>query len=186
MNSSFNFTCAAYSSFIEYHHDLTNNIDTQEPISFLTYWLSHFILCTSSLHVANQFIPLATQLHERRNACLSKLILCGLCESLGNTSHEFKEWKNLEILLISGPAWLMQFWLNSTFEPYFKTNISPNLERSVEGTRLSQVTSDDDDTASKEIFETYFDMFYKCKTFTSIMAPFSYRNYGPTWFRKAL
>lgn len=71
---------------------------------------------------------------------------------------------------MGGPIWLLQLWFK--FEPYLKSEVPPILEMGVEGLQLSQLTSDDYKVVSKEVFETYFDMFYRCKAFVSTMEPF--------------
>lgn len=54
----------------------------------------------------------------------------------------------------------------------------------VKGPRLSQLSPDDGKVVSGDIFESYFQMIYRCKMFTSTMAPFASQNYGHEWFRK--
>lgn len=42
---------------------------------------------------------------------------------------------------------------------------------------------DDGNSASKEVFETYFSMFHNCNKFVSTMAHFVSRSYGPDSFK---
>lgn len=125
--------------------------------------------------MAKQFAPLASQLHEGRKICLSRLILYGLYESLGLTSQDLNKRINPESLQVGVPIRLLQLWLNSIFEPSLKNRIPPNSEVGFEGLRLTQLTPDDGKVVSKEVFETYFDMIYRCKTFISTMTPFANR-----------
>lgn len=130
-----------------------------------------------------KFVPLATQLHEGRKICLSKLNLYGLYESTGLASQDLKQKTNIESLHVGGPIWLLQLWLNATVEPSLKTNIPPNSEVGIEGQRLAQITPDDGKVVFREVFETYFNMFYRCKTFISTMTPFFNRHCGLEWFQ---
>ncbi|KAI5395855.1 hypothetical protein KIW84_062152 [Lathyrus oleraceus] len=59
-----------------------------------------------------------------------------------------------------------------------------NSSVGIEGPRLVKLTSDDGNVVYLEIFEGYFQFFYRCKTFTKSMTPFSNRECGPDWFRK--
>lgn len=94
-----------------------------EHTTFLTYWLSPYVFFSSSLQVAKKFIPLATKLHERKNVCLNKLVLCSLYESLAIASRDLKaQVCPKEIFLILGPIWLLELCLNATFEPSLKAN----------------------------------------------------------------
>ncbi|KAI5441625.1 hypothetical protein KIW84_010908 [Lathyrus oleraceus] len=78
----FTFDHPNFNNYIKDHHDTTEEVSDYERIVFSTLWLSHLILYSSSLHVAKKFIPLATQIHEKKDVCLSKLILGCLYESL--------------------------------------------------------------------------------------------------------
>lgn len=71
---NFTFAHPSYNTYIKDHYASTDNVSAQEHIPFLTCWLSHYVLCSNSLQVAKKFIPLATQLYERRNVSLNKLI----------------------------------------------------------------------------------------------------------------
>lgn len=83
---NFTFSYASYSAFIKDHHAFTDNISY---IAFLRLWLSHFF-SSDSLQIAKKFIPLATRLQEKRNICLSKLILGNLYESFGTAYRNLK------------------------------------------------------------------------------------------------
>lgn len=104
----FTYDHPSYNTYIKENYASTENVGTQENTTFLTYWLSCYVFCSSSLQVAKKFVPLATQVHERRDVCLSKLILCGLYGSLGISSHNLKERENPESLLVFGHVWLLQ------------------------------------------------------------------------------
>lgn len=75
--------------------------------------------------------------------------------------------------------WILQLWLNSILKPSFNTIVPPSLEVGVEGPSLAKLTPDDGNDISLEVFESYFQKLYRCKTFTLIMAPFSNRQCGP-------
>lgn len=106
---NFTFDHPSFSNSIKYYHNKTKEVSDYEHIAFLTLWQYHFIFCSSSLHVAKKFIPLATQNHEKKDVCLSKLILRFLYESLGIASHDLKaRMMHEENFLVSGPTWLLQ------------------------------------------------------------------------------
>jgi len=47
---------ASYTNFIYDHYETrTGEVSDQEHVDFLTFWLSHFVFCTSSLQVAKKF-----------------------------------------------------------------------------------------------------------------------------------
>lgn len=183
--SNFTFSCASYNTYIKDHYASINNVSGpvgEEHITFLTYWISYYVFFSNSLQVAKKFIPMATQLHERRKVCFNKLILCGLYESLEIASRDLTAQADHEDeipLLISGPIWLLHLWLNATFEPSLKANAAHGPKRRVEGLRLVKIMLDDGNLISKEAFETYLYMFYDCKKFDSNMEPFFSRNHGP-------
>jgi hypothetical protein len=62
-----------------------------EHISFLTLWLSHYVLCSKSLKVAKKFIPMAIQLHLGQQFGLGRLILGCLYESMQSLSANLKK-----------------------------------------------------------------------------------------------
>lgn len=65
INPNFTFNHPSFKNYIEDHHDTTKEVYDYEDIDFLTLGLSHFIFWSSSLEVAKNCIPLATQLHEK-------------------------------------------------------------------------------------------------------------------------
>jgi len=72
----FSINRASYSNFIVDHFEIEiSEVSDQEHIAFLTFWLSYFVLCTSSLQVVKKLKGMVIQLHEGRNFCLSKLLL---------------------------------------------------------------------------------------------------------------
>lgn len=104
INHNFTFEHTSFSNYIKYHHDNTEEVSTYADIAFLTLLMSHFIFCSISLQVAKKCIPLATQLHEKKDVCLSKLVLGCLYESSRITSHDLKARSSLEDnFLVSGP-----------------------------------------------------------------------------------
>lgn len=89
-NHAFNFTRTAYSSFMEDHRGFSDQVTDQEHITFLTLWLSRYVLCARSIQVAKKYVPLATQPHEGRKTFMSRLILMSLYESLGLECEDLK------------------------------------------------------------------------------------------------
>lgn len=143
---NFYFTCASFRNYIEGHHEDHEKVSDYKHIAFLTLWLSHFVFCSSSLQMVKKFIAFPTQVHEGRNIYHSKLILAYRYESLGLVYFGLKSITHpYDKLLFSGPMWLLQLWLNATFEPYLNLTIPYDLARKVEdrrvqGTRISFLT----------------------------------------------
>lgn len=118
----------------------------QEHIAFLTLWLSYYVFCSSFLQVAKKFLPLSIQLHEGQKISLSKLLLANLYQSLGEASYKLKHLPETnKSYLFSSRLWLLQIWLNATFEP--KLHITESLTLieqtggiAIEDTRLGLTT----------------------------------------------
>jgi hypothetical protein len=91
-------------------------VSHEEHVAFLTLWLSHYIFCSKSLQVARMFIPMAQQIHEGRRFGLGRLLLATLYEAMGTASDAIKASKEGLNFVVSGPMWLLQLWLNATFE----------------------------------------------------------------------
>lgn len=182
---------AAYSTHIAHYHD--KDIDTVfeiEDIAFLALWLSHCIFCSKSLQVTKKYLTLANQLHSSHIVCLSEMILASLYESLSDGISQLKNLGGKGNLLLSSPFWLLQLWLNSTFEASLPNKSLVNGEaeevknKRFEGIRLAQITPNDEGQAFRPTFMSYVMMFEKHHEFTSNMAPFTTRKYGPEWFTR--
>lgn len=128
------------------------------------------------------------QLPARSNVYLSQLILGSLYESLGEAAEILKTYQPGTNLLLAGPYWLLQSWLNATFEPLIQTHNTINEEnkeiknRKVEGTHLVHLTPNDEGFTS--FFSGYVMMFAKRYNFTTFMALFAGRTHGPEWFTR--
>ena len=183
--SIFDTKSTSFSGFIEEHIG-EGDVTDWEHIAFLTCWLTFFVFCSSSVSVAVKFITLAIKIHKQEDFCLSKLILASLYESLNIARIEIQmKVMPAEKLLIAGPIWLLQFWLNATFEPRMKLGIPETMPRAVEGTRLNLLTPEDKELSPADAFNFYFKMFSQQKQFMSTMAPFASRKYGLEWFRRS-
>ncbi|KAI5442096.1 hypothetical protein KIW84_011242 [Lathyrus oleraceus] len=117
INPGFNFSDGGFGIFITDHSDSIRDVDAYEHIMFLTYWLNLYVFFPRGDQILKMFVPLATQLHEHHMIFISKLILCGLYESLGTSSSNIIDRSYLNSLLIGGLVWLLQLWLNATFVP---------------------------------------------------------------------
>ena len=118
--------------------------------------------------------------------------MASLYESLGSASAKLKEYEAGTNLLLSGPYWLLQLWLNATFESFLPTrgNVEENapeiINRSIEGTRLLRLTPADDVDNLQTSLTKYTLMFSKRHHFFPSMAPFASRTHGPSWFTASL
>lgn len=118
------------------------------------------------------------------------MILARLYESLSDGVTQLKNLGGKGNLILSGPFWLLQLWLNVMFEASLpnKGLVDEEVEevknRGIEGTRLAQLTPNDEGQALRPTFMSYIMMFTKHPVFTSSMAPFVARKCGPKWFKR--
>ena len=107
-----------------------------------------------------------------------------------NSVTQLKVIRDRESLLLSGPFWLLQLWLNATFESFLpqKNKIHEEapeiLNRRVEGTRLVLLTPTDEGQQFQKPFTIFVMMFTERQNFVSTMAPFSGQKVGPEWFTR--
>lgn len=77
-----------------------------------TYRFPHLLVvtlcfCSIFIQVTKTFVPISTQMHEKVDVFLSKLILCGFYDSLGLAAIDLKERTNPESLRVGGHVWLL-------------------------------------------------------------------------------
>ena len=131
------------------------------------------------------FSILANQLHNNTGVCLSELILANLYESLSEGAARLKNLDAPGAVHLNGPLWLLQLWLNATFEANLPRKGQVNedsteiKERRTDGICLVQLTPKDDGESLQEAFSSYVMMFAKQYDFTPSMAPFAARKCGP-------
>lgn len=188
---AFDTSFAPYSLFMSHYHDKdTTEVSDVEHIAFLILWLTKYVFCSRSLQVAKRFITMANQLHVGTKLCLSEMILANLYESLSESVNLLKTIKDQCKINLSGPFWLLQLWLNATFEASLPVKHEVNEEkvkdRIVEWPRLVQLTPTDEGISLRQAFNGYVMMFAKRYHFTSTMAPFASRKIGPEWFTQQL
>lgn len=118
---------------------------------------------------------------------LRKLLLSSLYQALGLTTLKLKLLPNTpNTLNLSSPLWLLQHWLNATFEyqlgyPVSECIMRLNEDRPIGGARLALTTCQE--TANKHLFMKYLNMFIEADKFAHGMAPFPDRNFGLKWFK---
>ncbi|XP_050885349.1 uncharacterized protein LOC127090291 [Lathyrus oleraceus] len=188
---AFDTSFAPYSLFMSHYHDKdTTEVSDVEHIAFLTLWLSKYVFCPRSLQVAKRFITMANQLHAGTKLCLSEMILANLYEFLSESVNLLKTIKDQGKIHLSGPFWLLQLWLNATFEASLPVEQEVDEEqvkdKTVEWPRLVQLTPTDEGISLRQAFKSYVMMFAKRYHFTSTMAPFASRKIGPEWFTQQL
>jgi hypothetical protein len=172
---------------LENHAVGEEEVSDVEHVAFLTLWLSHYIFCSKSLQVAKQFIPMAIQLHEGRQFGLGRLILGCLFASMQLASENLKKTGDGSTFLAAGPFWLLQLWLNATFEKELELYLPGDYEaearkRQIEGTRLVRLVPLPLGLNYEQNFLKYFNVFLNLKTFKEEHAPFIKRIIGPSWF----
>jgi hypothetical protein len=131
-----------------------------EHVAFLTLWLSHYVFCPKSIQVARMFIPMAIQIHEGRNFALGRLLLATIYEAIGNSCDDIKASKEGTPFLVSGPIWLLQLWLNATFETKMGLLVPSDHqkevdERLVEGGRLFRLSPSSLEQNTQRFFMNY-------------------------------
>ncbi|XP_058753057.1 uncharacterized protein LOC131626238 [Vicia villosa] len=143
----FNFGNATITKYIlEHHIKDSTKVYNEEHLAFLTYWLSYYLFCHGSLQIAKSYTPMAIQIHEGRKISLGKLLLVYLYQNLGLAFLRLKHLhETTKQLSLSGPYWLLQHWLNVTFESHIGFTISPAIlefmhDRRVEGIKLALQT----------------------------------------------
>lgn len=105
-------------------------------------------------------------------------------------SLNWRIWAKKWNLLLSDPFWLLQLWLNATFEASLPNKGLVNEEdeevknRRIEGIWLAQLTPSDEGKALQQTIMGYITMFSKRHVLTLIMAPFASRNHVPEWFTR--
>src|ERR1051325_2827929 len=127
-----------YTNFINYHQRDSDDVSDEEHVAFLTLWLSRFVFCSRSMQIAKQFVYLATPLHRGENISLGQLILASLYASLTDVVNQIKTFDlanpKKKSVLVHGPLWLLQLWLNATFsediKPFRQKKVSVSQDRS--------------------------------------------------------
>ncbi|KAH1239999.1 hypothetical protein GmHk_08G024298 [Glycine max] len=177
-----------FSKYIAEHKgSVEEEVSDEEHVAFLTLWLSHYVFCTKSLQVAKRFIPMAVQIHEGQNFGFGRLLLAVLYESLGEACDDLKKSKDGSSFLVSGPMWLLQLWLNATFEQEMGLIIPQDYaeevaNRSIEGQRALRLTPKTFDQNPQKLFLKYMKIFLSFDKFLPRHAPFISREVGPAWF----
>ncbi|KAL5173278.1 hypothetical protein HKD37_16G045853 [Glycine soja] len=177
-----------FSKYIAEHKgSVEEEVSDEEHVAFLTLWLSHYVFCTKSLQVAKRFIPMAIQIHEGQNFGFGRLLLAVLYESLGEACDDLKKSKDGSSFLVSGPMWLLQLWLNATFEQEMGLIIPQDYaeevaNRSIEGQRALRLTPKTFDQNPQKLFLKYMKIFLSFDKFLPQHAPFISREVGPAWF----
>ncbi|KAK2436482.1 serine/threonine-protein phosphatase 7 long form protein [Trifolium repens] len=190
VNHHFDFKVLSFSGFLKTFHDTSDeDVSFKEHIAFLTYWLSHFVLCTSSLQVVKRLVPLAIMIHQGLDVALGRLILASLYDSLGQASDMLKKIDKGSQLAFSGPIWLLQLWLNATFESNFKLFLPTHMESSValrqsEGARLALLRHRETNLSTRQLFTFFFKTLLEFDEITPKNTPFVKRTIGPAWFRR--
>jgi hypothetical protein len=130
---------------------------------------------------------MAIQLHSGQQFGLGRLILGCLYESMQSLSANLKKTGDGSCFLAAGPFWLLQLWLNATFETELELFLPADYEvearrRQVEGTRLVRLASLPRNLNYEQQFSRYFKIFLNMKTFKKEHASFIERIIGPSWF----
>lgn len=186
--ATFFFSCASLQNYIEDHHNKDFvKVSNEEHIAFLRLWLSYYVFCPGSLQIAKSYISLALQIHEGRQVSLGKILLSSLYHSLGLTTLKLKYLHfTSKALNLSGPMWLLQHWLNATFEyqmgyPVSERIMHLNEDRPIEGAKLSLMTWQE--APNKHLFMKYLNMFIEAESFIPGMVPFVDQSFGPKWLK---
>lgn len=107
---------------------------------------------------------------------LSKLLLASLYQALGLATLKLKFLSNTpKALNMLGPLWLLQHWLNATFEYQLGYPVSDRIvrltgDRLIEGAMLALTTFQE--TPNTRLFMKYLNIFIEADKFAPGMAPF--------------
>ncbi|XP_050916401.1 uncharacterized protein LOC127131528 [Lathyrus oleraceus] len=182
-----------YNNFIDHHATSASPVIDEEHVAFLILWLSRFVFCSRSMQVAKHFALLATQLHQERDIALGQLILASLYESLAEVVFQIRlfdpENSRKKNVLVHGPFWFLQLWLNATFSkgiaPYEIRRVAcPLEERHLIWKRLISLTPIDKNIPDHQVFRILFNIMLTRVDFLPSMAPFSHRAEGPAWLTR--
>lgn len=113
-SNDYNFT-----NFISVHNLECGHVSDQEHVAFLLFGLSTHVFWTKSLKVSIKLLPLATLIHEGTPICLGKMVLAKLYESLSEAVKTLRASQLEGAFSVSGPMWVLQFWLVAISEPTF-------------------------------------------------------------------
>jgi hypothetical protein len=189
-NFHFDFKILSFSGFLKtYFKPAVEEVSAEEHIAFLTYWLSHFVLCTCSYQVVKRLVPLAILLHEGSDVALGRFILASLYDSLGQGNDLLKKTEKGSQLSLSGPIWLLQLWLNATFASNFNLFLPSHLEASLanrqsEGARLALLRQREAGLTTRQLFFLYFKALLAFDEITPENTPFATRRKGPAWLTR--
>jgi hypothetical protein len=133
------------------------------------------------------YIPLAQQINEGRLFSLGCLLLACLYEAMGNASDAIKASKDGSKVSIAGPMWLLQLWLNATFETELGLIVPSDYqqevdEREIEGQMLVRLAPRSLDQDTGRLFMRHMKMFLNFDKFLPRHAPFVERKHGAAWF----
>lgn len=186
--NTFSFSWASLQNYIEDHYNKDSvEVSHKEHIAFLTLWISYYVLCPCSLQIAKSYIALEIQIHEGRQVSLGKLLLASLYQALGMAALKLKFLSNTpKALNMSGPLWILQHWLNATFEYQLGYPVSDRImrlteDRQIEGARFTLTTWQE--TPNTHLFMKYLNMFIEVDKFAIGISLFVDRPFGPKWFK---
>lgn len=127
------------------------------------------------------------QIHVGRQISLGRMLLDSLYQSLGLVTLKLKFLHTTpKALNLLGPMWLLQHWLNATFEYQLgylvlECILQLNEDRPIEWARLALMTCQK--TPNKHLFTKYLNMFIEAEKYAPGMAPFADRSLDPKWFK---
>jgi hypothetical protein len=106
---------------------------------------------------------------------------------MGNASDAIKASKDGSKVSIAGPMWLLQLWLNATFETELGLIVPSDYQqevddREIEGQRLVRLAPRSLDQDTTRLFIKHMKMFLNFDKFLPRHAPFVERKYGAAWF----
>lgn len=145
------------------------------------------------MQAAKHFALLETQFHQERDIALGQLILASLFESLYEVVFQIRlfdpENSRKKNVLVHGPFWFLQLWLNATFSkditPYGIRRVAcPPEERHLIWKRLIPLTPIDKNFPDLQVFQLLFNMMLTRVDFLPSITPFSRRTSGPACFTR--
>jgi hypothetical protein len=107
--------CTNWGAYLNQHVKIKGPVTEREHMTFLNFWLQHFIFCGPSLAPTKNYLSLAYELAKGVTVGLGKLFLGEVYIYLHLTSSTLLSQKKLKT---GGPWWFIQLWAYLYFQGY--------------------------------------------------------------------
>jgi hypothetical protein len=122
--------CTNWGAYLNQHVKIKGHVTEREHMTFLNFWLEHFIFCGPSLAPTKNYLSLAYELAKGATVGRGKLFLGEVYKYLDLMSLSLLSQKKLKT---GGPWWFIQLWAHLYFQSY-----SPNFTVLADNSFLDQ------------------------------------------------